>query len=123
MAKGADPLEGLDANAKRAVDQTLMQTRDAVDNYFSFLQQMISSYPSGGTDLGEKLKSYAMQSIAATHDFVTKLSQAKDFQDAVRIQTEFMQTQMKAFGQQTKNLGDEFTKAATGAVKIPFKGS
>ena len=48
MAKGANALEGLDANAKRAVDQTLMQTRDAVDNYFSFLQQIISSYPSGG---------------------------------------------------------------------------
>jgi hypothetical protein len=123
MAKDADSLEGLNANAKRAVEQTLEQTREAVDNYFNFLQQTISSYPSGGTDLGEKLKSYAAKSIAATHEYVQKLSQAKDFQDAVRIQTEFVQTQMNAFGEQTKSVSDEFTKAATDAVKMPFKSS
>ena len=91
-------MEDLKANAERALEQTMEQTRGAVDNYFNFLQKTISSYPSGGTDLGEKLKSYAEKNIAATHEFVLKLSQAKDFQDVVRIQTEFMQTQMNAFG-------------------------
>jgi hypothetical protein len=112
----------LNATAKQAVEQTMEQTRGAVDNYFNFLQKTISSYPSGGTDLREKLKSYAEKNIAATHEFVLKLSQAKDFQDVVRIQTEFMQAQMNAFGEQTKTLGEEVTKA-TGAVKTPFKTS
>jgi hypothetical protein len=62
------------------------------------------------------------KNIAATHEFVLKLSQAKDFQDVVRIQNEFMQTQMNAFGEHTKTLGEEVTKA-TGAVKTPFKTS
>src|ERR1035438_1038781 len=106
MAKDAKPLEDLKANAERALEQTMEQTRGAVDKYFHFLQKTISSYPSGGTDLGEKLKSYAEKNIAATHEFVLKLSQAKDFQDVVRIQTEFMQTQMNAFGEHTKNLGE-----------------
>jgi len=122
MAKDPNPLEDLNAKAKQAVEQATEQTR-AVDSYFNFLQKTISSYPSGGTDLGEKLKSYAEKNIAATHEFVLKLSQAKDFQDVVRIQTEFMQTQMNAFGEHTKTLGEEFTKAATGAVKTPFKTS
>ena len=122
MAKDAKPLEDLKANAGRALEQTMEQTRGAVDNYFNFLQKTISSYPSGGTDFGEKLKSYAVKNIAATHEFVLKLSQAKDFQDVVRIQTEFMQTQMNAFGEHTKTLGEEVTKA-TGAVKTPFKTS
>jgi hypothetical protein len=122
MAKDAKPLEDLKANAERALEQTMEQTRGAVDNYFNFLQKTISSYPSGGTDFGEKLKSYAEKNIAATHEFVLKLSQAKDFQDVVRIQNEFMQTQMNAFGEHTKTLGEEVTKA-TGAVKTPFKTS
>jgi len=123
MAKDPRPLEDLNAKAKQAVGHATEQTRGAVDSYFNFLQKTISSYPLGGTDLGGKLKSYAEKNIAATREFILELSQAKDFQDVVRIQTEFMQTQMNAFGEHTKTLGEEFTKAATGAVKTPFKTS
>jgi len=46
-----------------------------------------------------------------------KLSQAKNFQEAFRIQTEFMQTQLKSFAEQAKSLGEAYTKAATDATK------
>jgi hypothetical protein len=115
MAKDAKPLEDLNANAKRGVEETI---------YFSFIQKAMSSYPSGGTQLGEMLKSYAEKNIAAAQEYVNRLSQAKDLQDVVRIQTEFMQLQFNAFGEQTKSLGEAFTKAATGAVKAsPFRSS
>jgi len=122
MAKNPKPLEDLNAQAMQAVDQTKEQVLTAVDNYFNFLQKTVSSYPSGGTELGEKLKTYAEKNIAATHEFIRKLSQAKDFPKILRIQTEFMQTQMNALGEQTKNLGGAYTKAAAGAV-TPFKSS
>jgi len=64
-----------------------------------------------------------VKNIAATHEFIKQLSQAKDFQDMVRIQTEFMQTLLKAFQEQTKNLGEAFTKAAASAGNTPFKTS
>src|SRR5262249_35989707 len=41
----------------------------------------------------------------------------KDLQDFWRIQTEFMQTQWKAFSERTKDLGETITKSATGALK------
>ena len=107
------------------IERTVEQMLGAVDNYFNFLQETISSYPSGGTDLGEKLKSYAQQNIAATHEFVRKLSRAGDFYDIARIQTEFMQAQMTAFGEQAKNLGEASSKAVTDAMKTrtPFNPS
>ncbi len=107
------------------IERTVEQMLGAVDNYFNFLQKTISSYPSGGTDLGEKLKSYAQQNIAATHEFVHKLSRAGDFYDIARIQTEFMQAQMGAFGEQAKNLGEASSKAVTDAMKTrtPFNPS
>jgi hypothetical protein len=77
--------------------------------------------PSGRTDVGEKLKSHAESNIAATHEFVRKLSHVKDFQDAIRIQTEFVQMQMRAFGEQAKSLSDAYSKTATGAVKALSK--
>ena len=82
------------------------QARWAVDNYFNFVQKIISSYPSGGTELGETLKSCAEKNITVAHEFVQRLSQAKNFNDIIRIQTEFMQTQLNSFGEQAKSIGE-----------------
>jgi hypothetical protein len=45
-----------------------------------------------------------------------KLSQARDFQEVYRIQTEFMQTQFNSFAEQARSLGEAYTKAATDAT-------
>jgi hypothetical protein len=50
---------------------------------------------------------------------VQKLSQAKNFQDVVKIQTEFMETQMNSFNEQAKILGEIYTNAAQDAMKTP----
>lgn len=118
VAKASNPLEELNVTAKKAAEQTTEQALSAANGYFDFLRKTVSSFPSGGTDLGEHLKSYAEKNIAATQDYIHKLSQAKDFQDVVRIQTEFMQTQFSAFGEQTKILGEAFTNDA---AKSPLK--
>ena len=98
-------------------------TRGVLGHYFDVMKQTLSSYPLGGSELGEKLKSYAEKNVATAHEYLNKLSQARDLQDVVRIQTEFMQMQFNAFGEQTKSLGEAFTKAATDAVKAPFQKS
>ena len=128
MANEPNPVEEFNANSKRAanqaeqgVKQTLDQTRSALDSYAAFVQRAFSSNPFGGAELAEKMKSYTEKNIATAQDYVQKLSQAKDFQDLIRIQTEFMQTQFQAFGEQTKSLGEAFTKAAAEAMKPPFR--
>ena len=127
MAKDAKPLEDLNANAKQFANQivgeTMEQAPGALDNYFSFVQKAMSSHPLGGTKLGEKLRSYAETNIAAANEYVRKLSEAKDLQEVIRIQTEFMQAQFNAFGEQTRSLGEAFAKTVTEAVKTPFQKS
>jgi hypothetical protein len=119
MAKDQKPTEELSAFAEQTKEQALAAT----DNYFNFLKKTISSYPSGGTEFGHSLKGYAEKNLSAVHEFVRKLSQAKDFQDILRIQTEFMQSQFSAFGVQTRSLGEAYTKSATNAVGKPIKMS
>jgi hypothetical protein len=121
MARDGNPLEDWNANAQRTLEQTMEHTRGVLGQYFDFLKQTLSSYPSGGTELGEKLKAYGEKNIATAHEYLDKLSHAKDLQDVVRVQTEFMQVQLNAFGEQAKSLGEAFTKAATDAVKTPFQ--
>jgi hypothetical protein len=99
------------------------QARGAVDVYFDYLKQAISSTPSGGTELGEKkLKSYAEKNVTMTQDYLRQLSQARNFQDMVRVQTDFMQSVMNAAGEQTRSLADACAKAASGVVKKPLAG-
>jgi len=106
------------AQVERAVEKTIDQTRGAWDNYFNLMQKAFSSYP-GGTELAENMNRYTAQNISAAQEFVQKLSQAKDFQDIIRIQTEFMQTQFSVCAEQTKALTEAFTKAASSAVTPP----
>jgi hypothetical protein len=106
------------AQVERLVDKTVAQTRGAADDYFSLMQKF-SFYPMGGTELAEKMQSYTEQNISAARDFIHKLSQAKDFQDIIRIQTEFMQTQFSICAEQARGLTEAFTKAATSAVQLP----
>lgn len=122
MANQQNPMGDFGAMA----EQTLEQARRAIDEYFSFLLKTISSYPTGGTEFGEKVKNYAESNLAATHEFVKRVVQTKDVQDLARLQTEFMKDQFQKFGQQTQSLGEAFTKAATDAantVKMPAKKS
>jgi Phasin protein len=106
------------AQVERIVDKTVAQTRGAADDYFNFMQIAFSYYPRG-TELAEKMQSYTEQNLSAAGDFVRKLSQARDFQDIIRIQTEYMQTQFSVCAEQTRGLAEAFTKTATSAVKLP----
>ena len=114
-------LANFNENAERAVEQTMAQTRGAMEQYFNFMQQAFSSSPFGGNELTEKMKSFTEANIASAQTFVQKLGQAKDFQQAMQIQAEYMQTQFQTFGEQTRSLAESFTSAATGAVKNPFR--
>jgi hypothetical protein len=110
MAKDK-PFEALSETTEKVVEQNMEKARGTMDNYFSFLQNMWSP------DLAEKVQTYTARNISASADCMRKLSQAKDFQEAFRIQTEFMQTQMSTFVQQARSLGEAYTKTATDMTK------
>jgi hypothetical protein len=117
MAKDQKPIEELSI-----ANLTMEQARGAVDIYFGTLKKAVSSYPTGGTGVGELLKSYAERNISITQEFVKQLSRAKDFPEMVRIQTEFMQSLTNAFGEQTKGLAEAYTGSAADLVKKPLAG-
>jgi hypothetical protein len=111
------PLEEVNTIAKQIKDQALVVT----DDYFKFLKKTISSNPSRGTEVGDVLKSHAEKNIDLVQEFVHKLSEAKDFLDALRVQTEFMQSQFAALGEQTKNLSEAYGKSAARVFNSSFR--
>ena len=119
MTKDEEPFEALAAAAEQTAKQITEQTRGAMDNYFGWLQTTMSAFPWSNTNLNRILLSHATQNVTATFAFVQKLSQAKNFQDVAKIQTEFMEMQMNSFNDQAKILGEIYTKAAEDAMKAP----
>jgi hypothetical protein len=115
MPKNNQPFEDLSQTAARGVEQNMEKVRGAMDSYFSFIQNIW-----GSNDLMEKMKTYTEKNLSAYTECVGKLSQAKDFQDVFRIQTEFMQTQLNSLTEQAGSLGEAYNKAATDATK-PFR--
>ena len=109
--------EDLSETVAQAAEQNMEKARGAMDNYFSFLQNIW-----GSNDLTEKMKTYTQLNISAYADCVGKLSQAKSFPEVFQIQTEFMQTQMNTFAEQARSLGETYNKASTDATK-PFRMS
>ena len=68
-------------------------------------------------DAYEKIKSVAEQNIANSFEFAQKLVRAKDIQEVMALQQEYLQSQMKAMSAQAKDLGSSATKAAMDAAK------
>ena len=112
MAKERTKGEELSARA-------MAHAYSAMDYYFDHLKKTVASVPSGGTEFGEKVKAYAEKNVAATQEFVRDLSYAKDIQDMVQIQMEFMRAQLEAFGEQAKGLGEAYIKAVSGQTSKP----
>jgi hypothetical protein len=54
------------------------------------------------------------RNVTATLDLGDKLIQARDAQDAFRIQSEFFQEQMRALTDQVRSVAESGMKAATG---------
>ena len=108
-------------NVGQAVEQTMNQTREAMAQYFNFVQSAFSSFPLSNDEFTEKMKRFTEENIATAQEYVQKLSQAKDLQDVMRIQTEYMQGQFQVFGEQTRSLTEAFTKATAGLVKNPLR--
>jgi hypothetical protein len=113
MAKDNEPFQFATGFAEHGVERVMEQ-------YFNLLQNAMSALPWSNTNLNRVLLSQATQNVTATFSFLQKLSQAKNFADVVKIQTEFMSAQLSAFNDQAKTIGEIYAKAAADAMKAPL---
>jgi hypothetical protein len=112
--KPADP-------ARSMMTKNLEQAHEAIANYFRLVEKSISASPLGAADQTKTFRNYVERSVAASFGLSDQLLRAKDFQDVVRIQTEFFQTQLKALTEKSKDFSDTTTKAVSDVTRIEIK--
>ena len=74
-----------------------------------------------GQNVTGRSSRYRRRNIELVQEYVHKFSEAKDFSDALRVQTEYMQSQFAVFGEQTKTLSEAYGKSAVRVFNSSFK--
>jgi phasin len=101
--------------AERSVDQA----RKAFESFVSVAQKAVGTVDEATATTQTNVKSvgahvlgYAEQNVNAAFDLAHKLVQAKDPQEALALQSEYLKAQLSALQSQAKEIGTLIQKAA-----------
>ena len=101
-------------NIRSMLGETLGRLRKANAEYFELLEKGLASSPLPIAGQAKDFCAHMQRNVTATFDLGDKLIQAKDMQDALKIQSDFFQDQMRTLTDQAKSMGESAMKAATG---------
>jgi phasin len=101
--------------AEKSVDQA----KKAFDGFMNAAHKAAGGFNlsseamhSGTKDIGHKALGYAEQNVNAALDFAARLVSARDPQEILKLQSDFLRTQAQAFGEQAKEIGTAAAKIA-----------
>jgi hypothetical protein len=99
------------------MEDNLAKVGSATKNYLDLLQKNMLAVPNANEDQISAFRAYIDRQVASNQAFVTKLIGAKDIQEAMQIQVEYFQSQMKTSVNDAMQLADKMaasTKRSAG---------
>jgi phasin len=98
-------------------EKSVEQARKAFDSFMGAAHKAAGSISgsteavqTGAKDIGQKAMDFAEQNVTAAFDFASRLVHAQDAEEILRLQSEFMKSQLASFGEQAKEIGAAATK-------------
>ena len=131
MGDSSKPGTGLDVppEMREFAERSVEQARKPIDGFLGAAQKTVDTLDgagltvhSGAKDLTRKTFSYAEQNIAAAFDLAQKLVRAKDPQEALKLQAEYVREQFAALQSQAKEFGSAAQSAVTQGFGGPSQG-
>jgi phasin len=113
----------LPPDMKAFAEKSVEQARQAFDGFITAAHQAVSTLEGqtetarqSAKDVTAKAMTFAQKNIASSFEFMQQLVQAKDFQEVLKLQTDYVKTQMQVLTEQAKELGESTAKAAKDAT-------
>ena len=107
------------AMAEKGVEQA----KQAFDGFISAAHNAVNAFEGqaetarkGTKDVTEKAITFAGRNITSSFELARQLVQAKDVQEVLRLQADFIRTQMQVLAEQAKDLGESTSKVAKDAA-------
>jgi phasin len=103
-------------------ERSVAQARKAFEGFMGAVQKTSGALETGtaaipgAKDMSAKAVAFAESNVNSAFDLADKLVHAKDMQDVMAIQADYLKTQLAAIEAQMKELGDAVQKA-TGVKK------
>jgi phasin len=104
-------------------EKSVEQARQAFDGFISAARHTVSTFEGqaenarkGARDVTEKAMTFAEQNIASSFEFAQQVLRAKDIQEVLKLQADYIKQQMQVYGAQAKELGESTTRAAKDAA-------
>jgi len=117
MAQDTGPQFGISPEMRAMAEQSVEQAKSAFNSFLVAAHEAMSTFEgqakvaqAGAKDVSDKAMNYAERNVAATFEFAQKLVRVNNIQDFVRLQTEFVQSQVQALTEQAKELGEAASK-------------
>lgn len=130
MMKGTTPSFEIPSEMRAVAERSVEQAKLAFNNYMQAAQEAVSAFEErvkasqvGAQGISKKAMNFAERNVISAFDFAQRVVQAKDIQEVVKMQTEFVQTQMQVLSEQLKDLGETATRTAMDSVKVSGRGN
>ena len=107
MADQANPFEAVQA----MMLQNLELVQSATQSYLDTVEKVMLGLPGAKEDQIADFKAYLERKVATNRDFVERLLRAKNFQEAIRIQVEHFQSQLKDAAEDASQIGAKIASA------------
>lgn len=113
----SEPKFEVPTELRNMAEKTVEQAEKAFGMLLDAANKSIASIPHPTTEMSKKALSLTEQNMKAAFDHAKKVVQAGDLQDALRIQSEFLQSQVSKAGEQISKITGEVISAAQDAMK------
>ncbi len=108
------------AEMRDFADRSVQQARKAFEGFMGAVKKSTGDIekvtgPAALQGAGATTKAVAIaeKNVTAAFDLAQKIVHAKDVQEVMALQAEYMKAQMAAIQEQTRELGEAFTKSMT----------
>jgi phasin len=100
-------------------EKSIEHARQTFDRFISAAHHAVTAFEGqaesarrGAKDITEKAMTFADQNIASSFEFAQQLVRARDLQDVLKLQADYIRRQTQVLTEQAKELGESATKAA-----------
>jgi phasin len=105
-------------------EKSVEQAKQAFDGFISAAHRTVSEFEGQAASahqdaqkLGEKAVTFAEHNIASSFEFAQNVVRARNVEDMLKLQADYIRAQIQALTEQAKELGQQTAKTAKAAGK------
>lgn len=107
----------------KMTEESIAQVKRAIDGYMQFLHRALPEDVMGGSELSNKVLTYAERNLASAFEFGQRLLLVRDVRALVQLQMDFIQRQTQLMTEQAYDLREATTKAVMQNIQSKFLSS